>query len=204
MIKKISQILSFVFSPLLVPTYGILLAFHYSYLMLAPTGTKAGVTAVVFIFTCLFPLLLIGTLWKLGKVSDPGLNSRTDRTVPYLITAASYVAAVVYLFSVKSPMWLIMFFCGGLMAVAFSTVINRWWKISAHMAAMGGLLALCMCMMTGGVAVRPMIWIVLTVAVLCGLVGSARLELERHTLGQVGAGFVNGMLCVGLLTLLIK
>lgn len=204
MIKKISQILSFIFSPLLVPTYGILMAFNYSYLVLASTGTKVGVTAVVFIFTCLFPLLLIGTLWKLGKVSDPGLNSRTDRTVPYLITAASYVAATIYLLNVKSPTWLVMFFCGGFSAVVVSTIVNRWWKISAHMAAMGGLVALSVCMMTGGVAVRQMLWIVLTGIVLCGLVGTARLVLERHTLGQVAAGFLNGFVCVFLLMMLIK
>lgn len=204
MIKKLSQLLSFLFSPLLVPTYGILIAFNYSYLVLASIGTRIGVCAVIFIFTCLFPLLLIGTMWKLGKVSEPGLNKRTDRTIPYIITALSYVGAIVYLYSVKSPVWLLMFFSGGLLAVVISTIVNRWWKISAHMAAVGGLLGLCIKMMLGGVAVKPMLGIVVAAIIVCGLVGSARLVLERHTLGQVTAGFFNGLISVLLLTFLIN
>lgn len=204
MINKISHIISFVFSPLLVPTYGILLAMTFSYLALANAMTKFGVTAVVFIITCILPLMLIALLWKLGKVSDPGLNNRGDRTLPYVITAVSYAASMVYLGSIKAPLWLLMFFGGAMLAVAICIAVNRWWKISAHMTAMGGLLALAFRISISGYAIKPMLWIVVAIVVACGAVATARLVLERHTLGQVTAGFFNGFVCVLGLSLLAE
>lgn len=204
MIKKISHIVSFVFSPLLVPTYGVALAMTFSYLALAGTATRLGVTSVIFIITCIFPLLLIALLWKLGKVSDPGLNERGDRTLPYVITAASYIASMVYLGGIKAPVWMMMFFGGALLAVIICIIVNRWWKISAHMTAMGGLLALAFRIAVGGYAIRSMLWLVFALVVVCGVVATARLVLERHTLGQVTAGFVNGFVCVSGLSILAE
>ena len=53
----------------------------------------------------------------------------------------------------------------------------------------------------GDIALYNMIWWIAAVVVLCGAVGTSRLILERHTPLQVFAGFVNGFVCVLLLSL---
>lgn len=199
--NKIAKIISNVFSPLLIPTYGVWIALEATFLSLASMQVRVGVTLAVFILTCLFPAIAIGALWKLGRLSDPGLNNRTERTTPYLITIASYLACAIYLWKVNAPLWLVMFMGGATLAAVVATVVNRWWKISAHMTAMGGLLALTVRLSAGDIALYNMIWWIAAVVVLCGAVGTSRLILERHTPLQVFAGFVNGFVCVLLLSL---
>lgn len=89
-----------------------------------------------------------------------------------------------------------MFMVGAVLAVMICIVVNKWWKISAHMTAMGGLMALSMRMAVSHLAVVDMLWPVFSVALLCGMVGTSRLVMQRHTPWQVAAGFAVGFACV--------
>ncbi len=93
-------------------------------------------------------------------------------------------------------MWLVLFMAGAVAAVIVCAVVNRKWKISAHMTAMGGFMALVMRMAVDNLGIVDMLWPVAIVAMLCGLVGTSRVLMGRHTLMQVAAGFLNGFLCV--------
>ncbi|MDE7469812.1 MAG: hypothetical protein K2M57_00005, partial [Paramuribaculum sp.] len=178
---------SFIFSPLLVPTYGMILAATLSYMAVLPASTIVKVTLTIFAITCLLPLLAIGLLYKLGKLSDPGLNNQGERTIPFIISAVSYLLAFGYLFMLRAPSWLTMFAGAGLVIVIACCLINLKWKISVHLAAMGGLVGLLVHLMVYGETLRPVLpWI--TATIICtGLVGTSRLILRRHTLGQVSA-----------------
>lgn len=193
---------SFIFSPLLVPTYGMILAGTLSYMAVLPTSTIVKVTLTVFAITCLLPLLAIGLLYKLGKVSDPGLNHQGERTLPFIISAVSYLLAFGYLFMLRAPSWLTMFAGAGLVIVIVCCLINLKWKISVHLAAMGGLVGLLIHLMVGGETLHPILpWV--TAAIICtGLVGTSRLILRRHTLGQVGAGALLGIVVMVLMTMI--
>ncbi|MCM1482727.1 MAG: hypothetical protein NC043_00190 [Muribaculaceae bacterium] len=200
--NKIAQFLSFIFSPLLVPTYGVCLALHTTVLSVLPFNVLWGVPLVTFVITCILPLLAILGMWKLGQVKEPGLNERTDRTGPYVVTAVCYILCALYLNMANAPGWLVLFMAGGTLATVVSLIVNRWWKISAHMAAMGGLLALTVRVAMSDFATSDMIWWIIGVILCCGLVGTARLILERHTLWQVIAGAANGFVCVMLMSLI--
>jgi len=196
MIKKFASIVSTVFSPLLVPTYSVWLALSVTVLALAPATDRFKVVLGVFLLTCLMPAVLIVAMWKLGFVSEPGLNKRTERTVPYLITIAGYVMAAFFLVRVNAPLWLTAFLGGAALAALISMIVNRWWKISAHMAGVGGMLGLVTVIAVGPWAITTMVWWVAAAVLVCGLTGTSRLILRRHTMAQVAAGFVNGLLCV--------
>lgn len=71
-------------------------------------------------------------------------------------------------------------------------IINVWWKISTHTAAIGGV--------TGALlafsflfAFNPVWWLCLTILV-AGLLGSSRIILRQHTLPQVLTGYAIGLL----------
>lgn len=200
--KKLSQILSTVFSPLFVPTYGVAIAFWCTMLAITPLGVRWRLLIAVFAVTCLIPALLIYGMHRAGFIKDPGLNNRTERTIPYILTALSYGAGAWILGHAKAPDWLWLFMIGGMAAVVVNAVVNRWWKISAHLAAMGGLLALTFRIAMSQTVLPgfPFMWMVVATVIAAGAVGTARVYLDRHTVGQVGAGFLNGFLCVFIVT----
>ena len=76
---------------------------------------------------------------------------------------------------------------------------DRWWKISAHMAGMAGVVALIYNMHVLTTEAFNLIWVLTVAVVLCGLLGSARMILGRHSLNQVVAGAVNGAVSVTLM-----
>lgn len=197
---KFFKILSAIFSPLLAPTYAMLLASYLTILRILPTGTLWGAIGIVFAITAVIPAAGILSLHKAGIVSDTGLNQQSERTIPYIIVILCYAATAFFLFHAHAPRWLPMFMVGAGAATLINIVVNRWWKISAHAAGMGGLVAMLFRVAAEHQAITDLApWI--TVAVLlAGLVMTGRVYMGRHTLLQVLAGAANGFLCVWLVS----
>lgn len=198
--KNLAHFLSFVFSPLLVTTYGVAAAMWFSTLHYIPLAARFQVLAWVFVVTGVLPGLMIFLLNRLGVISDFGLNTRTERTIPYCIVCICYLT-LSYLFNLwHMPGWMVLFMVGGAAAVVISVIVNAWWKISAHLAGMGGMIGLLLRIYAEGAEIPSTFAALLVVVVLTGAVGSARVYLERHTPGQVLAGAVNGALCVYIIS----
>ena len=203
-IYSFSKFLSAAFAPIFLGTYGVILATLLSYLCYSPVKARMIVVAVTFAATCLIPVIGIYLLSKTGAIKDPMLNDRQDRTLPYILCTLCYIALAVYLWMVHSPVWLSMFILGGAISLIVLTVVNRWWKISGHATAMGGLSAMMYYLMASGNSPFDLQWAFFAVILLSGMVCTSRLILNRHTLLQVGAGFLNGFLCVFLPAWLVE
>lgn len=198
---KLARIISTVFSPFLVPTYAILMALWLSILFVVPDSTKLTVAGVTFLLTAVLPMLLIVALYRVKAVNSIGLAERAERLVPYLCAVVCYSFLAVYLNSVHSPIWLTMFAVGGGLAVLVTLVINRWWKISAHAAAMGGFTAFIYLLYHSQLLIfggMPMLY---AAVIITGLVGTSRVALGLHTPMQIIAGAANGAACIILLSL---
>lgn len=72
------------------------------------------------------------------------------------------------------------------------------------MAAMGGWLGVTFFIALNHLAVINMMWIVIVIVILAGVVGTARLILERHTPMQLLAGTANGFLSIYLCAWLLS
>ncbi len=200
MINKTAHIFSWVLSPVLIPTYAVFIALWVTTLSFLPAALRWNVVVMVWLITCMLPMLAIYVLYKLKIISHPGLNNRKERYIPYMVTAACYLGASWYLHGIHAPHWMWMFMVGGAVAAVLSCVVNIWWKISAHAAAMGGLLALLSRIALYGINVIDM-WPVLSLAIiLTGILCTSRILLQGHTLMQVVAGVVNGFFWVFILT----
>ncbi len=200
--KKISEILSAVFSPLLVPTYGMVLAAFLTILRMLPSNLLWTAIGITFVITCLVPVSAIVALYRSGVIKDPALNNRTERFIPYGVVVLCYIGCGFFFYKASAPFWLPMFFAGGALATVISTVVNCWWKISAHAAAMCGLVALVFRIVASHYALFNMnVWLS-GVIIVAGLVMTARVYLSRHTLWQVLAGCANGFLCVYLMSMI--
>lgn len=196
--NKLATLLSTLFHPLLMPTYGIAIALYTSYMRIFGDRLLGIVIVGVLLTTCILPSLGIYILYKLGHISDFRLHERTERTIPYLINFACYVACYLYLYRFGIPGWIIAFIAGAIVALIISLFINRYWKISAHMVATGSMVTLVFLMSFYGLMLTPYILpLQIASVLLAGAIGSSRILLKRHTLGQVGAGFALGILCCG-------
>jgi len=198
MIESASRWMSAVFSPLLSATYGVVLAMWLSYLCYSPFRAKAIVVVMTFVATCVIPVIIIFLLSRTGVVKDPSLNNRSDRTVPYLLSSLCYFGVGIYYHFINAPQWLSMFVAGGGVALIILGIVNRHWKISAHAAGMGGLVAMLFFLICSGNSVEGMQWQFLVSVLLAGLVCTSRVVLQRHTLWQLAAGFLTGLVCVFL------
>lgn len=192
----VSHFLSWIFVPLLMPVYGILFIFRLSILDVIPAGMQTAVTFVIAGINFFAPMLLILLLKLVGLVQDVGLNGQKERAIPYIITAICYGCSAWFVASRGAPVWVAMFFCGGVVASLINLAINFKWKISAHAAAISGIVALLI-RLQRDVAVETQLftWLLITVAA-AGLLGSARVWLGRHTVWQVLAGYAVGFCSV--------
>lgn len=200
--KRICQILSSIFTPLLVPTFAMALLCHVSILSLLPARALWLTVAVTFVLTGVLPAVCIYALFRSGVVSDPGLNNREERTLPYFIAAVCYLGCTFFMYRMGAPGWLTLFFSGGTSAIAVNAIVSMKWKISAHAASMGGFTAMLFRIVASHLAVCDVNLWLSALIILTGMVMTARVYLGRHTLLQVLAGVANGFICVWLLTML--
>lgn len=193
----VAKILSVVFYPLFAPTYGIVLYCGASYATDEPLPLVYSVAAVMLtVFTTVFiPITSILIRMYRGSIKDIQIENAEERTVPYLYTIFCFgVWSFILIHSLQAPFYLFLIAVGATLAILLVTVINLFWKISAHMTGLGGLFGgfITYCMGTGTI---PSVWsMCLWISVIL-LVMYARLRLNAHTPGQVIAGWLLGIVC---------
>ena len=197
-LTSLSHWFSALFSPLLSGTYAILLSMWLSYLVYSPFKVKSIVVATTFVATCVVPVICIFILSRTGHISDPSLNSRQGRTLPFIVTALCYAGTGIYYNFVNAPGWLMMFMFASALALLIMSIINRSWKISAHACGMGGITALLFYMICSGNSIDNIQGIFIAAMIVAGCVCTSRLILNRHTPWQVGAGYLLGFACTFL------
>ena len=193
--KRIHQVISLVFQPLLIPTFAMLLLMNMDIFILLPFRWRLIAVVGTFIFTGLLPALPIWLMMKRGEVNDLFISKREERTMPYLFSFMAYVFWALFMWrTLQFPMFIVAMGMGSAVSIFIIVIINLKWKISAHAAGMGGL-----CGSVFGVcyrtAINPVGFIAL-ILLISGLVAFSRLELKAHTPGQVLAGFVVGFIMV--------
>jgi len=139
------------------------------------------------------PAILIFMLFRMGIISDLSLTKRRERFYPYLITLLSYTAMMIFYYRMNMPKWFLLMIAASIAIMVIAIVITLWWKISAHMFGIGGLVGGAMSVSYFVERSNPY-YLFMGLFILAGLVGTSRLILKRHTLPQVIAGFLLGFL----------
>lgn len=188
-----ARALSAIFRPFYVPTAGFLALFLLTYLRMVPWVYQLIVIGMVYLFTVVFPMLAIYLYHRVNGWTLHQLNDRKKRAVPYVLTITCYIACLLLMYRMGIPRFLSGIIVATLMAIVICAVVNIWWKISTHMAAIGEFI--------GGFVYFSMLFHYESVGWLCffillaGVLGTARLVLHQHTLGEVLAGFCAGLIC---------
>lgn len=191
-IIQFAQIYSAIFSPFYAPMWAFLWLFLFSYLRMWPLSYKAYILGIVLMFTIVIPRVTIEIFRRLNKWTHWQLSHREHRHMPYFITIASYVACVMLFIHLNTALFMRGMILATLIAGIVCAVINAWWKVSTHMAGMGGL--------AGTVIAFSYLFYFNPLLPLCcmlilaGLMGTSRMILRQHTLSQVIVGFLIGFL----------
>ncbi len=194
--KKIilaAQIMSMIFTPFYLPLVGLVALFMFSYMALLPMSYKLHTLLAVYIFTILIPTLLIHLYRRYQGWSSTELAKKERRIVPYIISIVSYFGCFFLMEYHNTPRVISIILVAALVIQMVCALINVWWKVSTHTAAIGGVMGALLAYSIG-FSFNPMWWICV-VLILAGMVGSARIILRQHTLSQVVAGFFIGLFC---------
>ena len=197
-IAGLANFLSTALSPLLMPTYGVFLVLWVSILCLLPYGRRVVILLVCMGITCILPLIFLSVLRHFKLVKDIHVSMREQRFIPYVFTAVCYLLAAYYLYYCHAPQWFIMFMVGAAITIFVMALINLKRKASAHMAGIGGIIALVYQIHVQGLSAFELLGLLCFTIVVAGLIGSARIALRRHDIWQVLAGVTVGFLCVSL------
>lgn len=192
--QKFAHIVSNIFQPLLIPTFGMLLLFQALPFSETEFYYKTYTIFSIFTLTAILPFLGILVLKKAGVVSSILLDVRKERTIPYIIAIICYISAIIFLWRIYMPLYIVSMMLASLLATLAIVLINLKWKISAHLCGMGSLCgAIFIVTARLGIA-QP--YLLAVAFIFAGLVASARIILKVHTPMQTLAGFALGFILV--------
>lgn len=192
--------MSIIFTPFYLPLVGLIALFVFSYLSLLPLSYKLLVVSVVYFFTILLPTLLIHIYRRYQNWTLIELGQKERRMVPYVISILCYFTCVYVMERMHTPHFMASIVIAALIIQIVCAIVNVWWKISTHTAAIGGV-AGAIFAFSVIFGFNPIYWFCV-VLFLSGLLGTSRMILRQHSLSQVVGGFLVGFVA-GTLILVI-
>ncbi len=192
----IARFVSLLFTPFYLPLIGVIILFTFSYLALLPILYRLEILTIVYLFTILLPIFIIRLYRHYQGWSLIELGQRERRMIPYIVSILCYFACVWLLRSMNVFHFISSILMAALLVQIICAIINVWWKVSTHTAAIGGV-AGALFAFAEIFAFNPVWWLCL-VLVLAGVLGSARMILRQHSLAQVVGGFFIGFVCASL------
>lgn len=190
---RVARITSIVFTPFSIPFLAFLVLFLFSYLRIMPILYKGIVLGIVYCFTILTPTITIFLFRKINGFARQELSERKKRYVPILLTIISYVFCLLMMRKLNIPWYMTGIIFVSLVISIICILVNLKWKLSELMAGMGGIIG-GLVSFSALFSYNPVVWLCLFILI-AGILGSARIVLGHHTLGEVLSGFVVGLVC---------
>lgn len=207
MLEKISGFVSIILHPLTVATYLLLLVMAIDPYLFGANRISDQFLLVFLVFLMSFAIPVFATflMIQLGMVKDIKMQDRTDRTGP-LIASGVFYLWVFYNTYMMGPRLFSAFMLGATIGLFVVFFFNIFFKISAHMVGMGGLVAAIFILLafehytflpfyqgSDGVVGISLFALLAIAFIVAGLVGMSRLYLKAHRLDEIAFGFTSGM-----------
>ena len=195
MSTRFSVFISYLFHPLLIPTYLLLILFSSDTYMayVLSDSLKKIILLTVLVLTCLMPVLSSYLLLKRGGVQSMLMENKSERTLPFIFTILYYITCFYFLQKIPVPSFIRVLILGATCSIAVALIVNFFWKISVHMIGMGGL---CGALYALSVVLYGNFQLEIIAAfILSGIVATARLQSQAHSPAQLYTGFTAGFIC---------
>ena len=185
-----ARFISLVFSPFYLPLVTFLVLFLFSYMKTYPMGYKVIVLTFVWLFTIALPRFSIYLYRKINGWQRHQISHRHRRIVPYVLSITCYAALLYVMRQTHVPRPAVGVLIAALVMQVICGIINPWFKVSTHAAAVGGTIGMLLAY-SQIFHFDPTSWLCFFILV-GGMVCSSRIVLRQHTLGELGWGILIG------------
>lgn len=187
------MVLSVVFQPLIVPSLMIFLLFYIvPGATSVPGEAKWSLLLLIMLTTFVIPFISVVGMRMTSAIQCFYMLDRKERIVPFTVIAIFYLMTSAFFYIKLNVDNLLVCTLTMITACLFLlTVITIFWKISAHVTGLSGLLAIILVLgikFNSSDLLYPMIFSIL----ICGAVSSARLYLNAHKPSEILGGFLLG------------
>jgi hypothetical protein len=159
------------------------------------TGDAVPVFNVALLFGVILPIAAFLILLKRNRISEQDAREKTQRNIPYIIGIILMLVGQYLLLDVNARAHIHLIWFSFLLNAIFVLIINRFWKISAHLLSVAGAFT-NMCFY-GGISVYVLAAVIIIVA-------WARYELDCHTDAQLFWGALLGISIPLAITMFVR
>lgn len=190
--QNFARFISFVFHPVFVPVYMILLVYgsdpYLQYLI--PISRMKPILLLLLVNTIIMPLLTFFYLKKKGVFTSLFLEEKNERKIGILILFVFHLVTYVLWRKIDLPGTFISLFLGILLSLMTVFLVSNYFKISLHSLAFGGIVGA----IVGLYRAHGFIdYSILAIAIMgLGMISSARLILKAHRPVEVNWGALCG------------
>ncbi|MBB6328553.1 membrane-associated phospholipid phosphatase [Algoriphagus iocasae] len=195
MSRFIALFISVVFQPLLVPTlvFGLIL-FLVPEASSIPEVIKGRIFLLIVLSTLAIPMVTIFGLRLSGTLKSIHMVEIKDRVIPFVVTTIYFLLTTYFLHDkteLDPILWQVLAVIS--LSIVGLTFVTFFWKMSAHMTGMGGLIATVVVLNLHFLnfnALYPLLGAIL----LAGIVATCRLKLNAHKPSEIYVGLVYGFI----------
>ena len=199
--KNIAEFVSWIFNPLFVPFYGLLLilnipANHASFEMCVyfiPQELKIAIIYVFSLFGLVAPGLSFLFLKKIGVISSLYMDDPVERQLPVTIVLIySFLLYFLLLYKTEGVLPKIIYIIPISITILMGVILilNRFMKVSIHTASAGFLVGLMFVFMSTHVSYP--LWPFSIGILISGIVFSSRFYLKKHSWLELITGWILG------------
>ncbi|MFW5687663.1 MAG: hypothetical protein ACOCXV_01935, partial [Bacteroidota bacterium] len=122
-----ARLVSMVFHPMILPSLALIIVLTIpSYVSFSiPVRARGLIIGLVFINTCLAPMLVILLMKRFGLISDLILDNRSDRIYPMLVSVMFYFFTWYLFTQANLPSLLISFVIGATSLVLIGLIVTN-------------------------------------------------------------------------------
>lgn len=195
-LRFLAHLFSYVFHPILIPTYVTAFLLFVHPLAFAGYGEREKflVLMAVFFSSGFLPGFSVFLMQRLGFVSSMFLRTQRERIIPY-------AAAIIFYFWIwyvfrnqqKTPIFFVHFLLGSFLAVCGAWMWNIRLKVSMHATAVGGMVMFFLLQILSRQEVTGQYFA--AALLIAGIVCTSRLMVSDHSKQEIYLGFFTGIAC---------
>lgn len=188
---------------MLMPLISVFVIFHSgTYLDFTPHQLVRVIYMIVAISTILLPLSILPLLKNQNIISDIGLEKRQERLIPLVLTMLFYFLGYFMLLKFPITKFIAQMQLAAIISIFIIVLISLKWKISLHMAGIGGFLGMVIAFTILYTSSLKLVF--MTGIIFAGMLAYSRLKLNLHTPSQVYGGFIVGLVTICSCLLLMQ
>ncbi|MEX2565674.1 MAG: PA-phosphatase [Cyclobacteriaceae bacterium] len=198
--KNLAFGISVAFQPLAIPSFIILtILYGVPESTTVPHEAKWSLLLLISLTTFIIPIIGLVGMKMTSSIESLQMYDKKERIVPFAFISLFYCMNATFFYIKLNVDELLVMTVGMVtLCLVLLTLVTVFWKISAHLMALGGWLAV-ISVLSIRFQSEHLLYYLLATLIICGAVGTARLYLNTHKPSEIYGGFALGFfLCFGV------